>query len=212
MSLTPDLFGISSALQDLPIAGAEIQWTPSLFSTPESARLFDALYRSIAWRQEDILLFGRHIPQPRLTAWHGDADAHYRYSGLALTPAPWTDVLQQIRQRVEEVTQAHYNSVLLNLYRDGRDSMGWHSDDEAELGAAPTIASLSLGAPRSFRLKPKRRSGAKIISLELTSGSLLVMRGETQAHYVHAVPRDPRVTAPRINLTFRMIMNVRKAR
>jgi alkylated DNA repair dioxygenase AlkB len=163
------------------------------------------LYTSIEWRQEEILLFGKRIPQPRLTAWHGDPAAHYRYSGLPLTPVPWTDVLLQIRRRVEDVSQARYNSVLLNLYRDGKDSMGWHSDDEPELGAEPTIASLSFGESRLFQLKSKNRKGAKTISLELNTGSLLVMRGTTQDRFLHAVPKNQHIQAPRINLTFRMI-------
>jgi alkylated DNA repair dioxygenase AlkB len=198
-------FDAPSCLQPLPVPGADILWTPALFSPAEAAQLFDALYRSIAWRQEDILLFGKRIPQPRLTAWHGDADAHYQYSGLPLTPLPWTDVLLHIRQRVEGVTQTHFNSVLLNLYRDGRDSMGWHSDNERELGDAPTIASVSLGQTRLFQWKPRKPRTGKTVSLELNAGSLLVMCGTTQRDFVHAVPKNPHIEAPRINLTFRMI-------
>jgi alkylated DNA repair dioxygenase AlkB len=205
MSGTLDLFDASS-LQALQIPGADIQWMPALFTASEAASLFDSLTASIEWRHEEILIFGKRVPQPRLTAWHGDADAHYQYSGLPLTPRPWTDLLLTIRRRVEQVTQTRYNSVLLNLYRDGNDSMGWHSDDEPELGAEPVIASLSLGQTRLFRLKPKKRDGSKTIGIDLTSGSLLVMRGETQRHYVHAVPKSSRAYAPRINLTFRMIV------
>ncbi|HEX2604327.1 MAG TPA: alpha-ketoglutarate-dependent dioxygenase AlkB [Oxalicibacterium sp.] len=207
MPITSDLFDDSPRLQKLPISGADIQWMPALLDPSESMHLFEMLHRSVPWRQEDVFLFGRRIAQPRLTAWYGDADARYRYSGLELSPLPWTEVLLQLRQRVEDVSQARYNSVLLNLYRDGQDSMGWHSDDEPELGMAPTIASLSLGETRLFRLKPKQHGAGKTISLPLTSGSLLVMRGATQAHYLHAVPKERRVTTPRINLTFRMIVN-----
>lgn len=201
---TPDLFG-TSTLQTLAIPGADIQWMPALFNQAEAAALFAALSTSIAWRQEEILIFGKRVPQPRLTAWHGDADAYYQYSGLPLTPLPWTEVLLQIRRRVEEATHARYNSVLLNLYRDGNDSMGWHSDDEPELGDEPVIASLSFGQTRVFQIKPKKRDGGKIARIELSSGSLLVMRGQTQRNFVHAVPKSSRVHAARINLTFRMI-------
>jgi alkylated DNA repair dioxygenase AlkB len=207
MSIMPDLFAPPTPLQDLSIPDADMQWMPALFDTAESARLFDVLYQSVPWRQENILLFGRRIPQPRLTAWYGDADAHYRYSGLQLSPLPWSETLLQLRQRVEHVTHARYNSVLLNLYRDGQDSMGWHSDDEPELGATPTIASLSLGETRRFQLKPRQRGAGETVSLALGPGSLLVMRGTTQAHYLHSIPKEKRVTAPRINLTFRLIVN-----
>lgn len=212
MSDTFALFDTPSSLQALPIPDAEIQWMPALFDPTESAQLFDALYKAVDWRQEEILLFGKRVAQPRLTAWHGDSDAHYRYSGLPLRPVPWTEILLQIRQRVEEATQTRYNSVLLNLYRDGKDSMGWHSDDEPELGTEPTIASLSFGATRVFQLKPKKRAGAKIMSLELNPGSLLVMRGATQSHFVHAVPKDRHIGTPRINLTFRMIKGIPAAK
>ncbi|HWT71373.1 MAG TPA: alpha-ketoglutarate-dependent dioxygenase AlkB [Oxalicibacterium sp.] len=205
MSGTLDLFR-TSQLQTLTIPGANVQWMPALFDDGEATALFEALSTSIEWRQEDILIFGKRVPQPRLTAWYGDADAPYRYSGLQLTPRPWTALLLQIRQRVEEVTRVQYNSVLLNLYRDGKDSMGWHSDDEPELGDEPTIASLSFGQPRPFQLKPKKRDSGKIVSIELTSGSLLVMRGATQRNFLHAIPKSSRIHAPRINLTFRMIV------
>jgi alkylated DNA repair dioxygenase AlkB len=205
MSDALDLFGTSS-LQALTIPGADVQWMPALFTEAEAAAAFDALSGSIEWRQEEILIFGKRMAQPRLTAWYGDADAHYRYSGLPLTPHPWTKLLLQLRHRVENVTRAQYNSVLLNLYRDGNDSMGWHSDDEPELGGEPVIASLSFGQPRLFQLKPKKRDGSKTVRIELASGSLLVMRGQTQRNFLHAVPKSSRIHAPRINLTFRMIV------
>jgi len=194
-----------SALQRLPIPDAEIDWMEQLFSADEARMLFDVLRATTAWHQEEIVLYGRRILQPRLTAWVGDAEASYRYSGLSLTPQPWNDALLHIRQQVERVTRTQFNSVLLNLYRDGRDSMGWHSDNEAELGNAPVIASVSFGQTRAFQLKPRARSSTRPVRIDLTPGSLLVMRGATQANFLHAVPKD-RTQDARINLTFRVIV------
>jgi alkylated DNA repair dioxygenase AlkB len=188
----------------LPIDDADIQFMPHLFPPEEANYLFDALLHSIEWRHDEILIHGKKILQPRLTAWYGDAGTYYRYSGLPLTPNPWTDLLLRLKARVEKVTAWRYNSVLLNLYRDGKDSVGWHSDDESELGHEPVIASVSLGQTRTFQLKSKRRAGIAT-KMELTHGSLLLMRGATQRNYVHAVLKSSRVNGPRINLTFRTI-------
>lgn len=179
------------------------------FMRPEAATVLLAdLTSTIAWRQEPIRMFGKEVMQPRLTAWHGDATAHYQYSGLALTPQPWTPALQELRKQVEAATATRFNSVLLNLYRAGQDSMGWHADNEPELGPAPVIASVSLGATRRFRLKPRdpQRTPHEPVSLDLTAGSLLVMRGLTQQHWLHAVPKTAHPVGPRINLTFRKVV------
>ena len=159
----------------------------------------------MAWEQRAIRIFGQEIPQPRLTAWYGDAAARYTYSGLAWEPRLWTPALLALRQRIETATGAHFNSVLLNHYRHGRDSMGWHADDEPELGPAPTIASLSLGATRRFRLRPRAGLGHPPFGLDLPSGSLLLMRGPTQQHWQHALPKTARPVAARLNLTFRWV-------
>jgi alkylated DNA repair dioxygenase AlkB len=145
--------------------------------------------------------------QPRLTAWYGDATARYSYSGLDLTPQPWTPALLALRTQVEQATGVTFNSVLLNLYRTGQDSMGWHADDEPELGPEPVIASISLGATRRFRLRPRHSQQLPHapLGLDLPSGSLLVMRGTTQQHWQHAVPKTARPVGPRLNLTFRTI-------
>lgn len=173
-------------------------------SPAESERAFGAICAEVPLRQETIRLFGRPILQPRLSAWHGDPGAHYTYSGLALTPNPWTPILEELRARVEMAAGAPFNSVLVNHYRDGDDSMGKHSDDEPELGTNPIIASLSIGEKRRFVLEPKKKGGERVV-LELGGGSLLVMAGTTQHHYRHGVPKQAGRGA-RINMTFRKIL------
>ena len=198
------------ALSDLLLPQAELLFDPTFLPAAEAGPLLAQLTADVAWEQRSIRIFGQEIPQPRLTAWYGDAEARYTYSGLAWEPRPWLPALQALRQRLEAATDARYNSVLLNLYRDGRDSMGWHADDEPELGSAPTIASLSLGAPRRFRLRPYRagpRAGLAHapVGLDLPNGSLLLMRGPTQRHWQHALPKTARPVGPRLNLTFRWV-------
>jgi alkylated DNA repair dioxygenase AlkB len=171
---------------------------------------FARLRDEVPWERHRIRLFGREIDSPRLSSWIGDADAVYTYSGTRFEPHAWTPTLATLRDWLESVLDARFNSVLANLYRDGRDSMGWHSDDEPELGAEPVIASLSFGAARRFRLR-HRRDPAQRLELELASGSLLVMRGTTQRHYRHDLPRTARPIAPRINLTFRWIQGTKFA-
>ncbi|MBG8554405.1 alpha-ketoglutarate-dependent dioxygenase AlkB family protein [Hymenobacter guriensis] len=187
---------------------AEVWLDENFLPAATAARLFEELQNAVPWRQESITLFGKPRLQPRLAAWYGDATAHYRYSGLTLVPLPWTPTLQQLRRQIEGACSTSFNSVLLNLYRSGQDSMGWHADDEPELGPQPVIASLSLGATRRFRLKPKPRAGieAEPVSLDIASGSLLVMRGLMQQHWLHAVPKTALPVGPRLNLTFRHIM------
>lgn len=190
----------------LPIADADVRLyaSPDLGAPPSV--LFDTLFDSLAWRQEDIVLFGRKLRQPRLLAWYGDADAVYRYSGVQHEPLPWTEVLAGLRQRLERLTAARFNSVLANLYRDHRDSMGLHADDEPELGKRPVIASLSLGAERVFRLRHRHRRDLRPVRMLLPAGSLLVMAGDTQVNWKHEVPKQALPCGPRINLTFRQIL------
>lgn len=167
-------------------------------------RWLAALLAETPWEQPQVRLYGRLYPVPRQVAWYGDAGARYRYSGLSHRPLPWTPLLAEIRAAVEAFVGQPLNGVLLNHYRDGRDSMGWHSDDEAELGRNPLIASLSLGGTRRFDL---RRVGQSRIahSLLLEHGSLLVMAGATQHHWQHQVAKTRRPCAPRLNLTFRQV-------
>ncbi len=179
--------------------------TPHFLPAAQATALLAHLTAAVAWEQRRIVLFGKTHPQPRRTAWYGDPEARYAYSGLAWEPRPWLPALADLRQRLEAACEAHFNSVLLNLYRDGRDSMGWHADDEPELGPAPTIASLSLGATRRFRLRPRPGTAGTAFGLDLPAGSLLLMRPPTQAEWQHALPKTARPVGPRLNLTFRWV-------
>lgn len=171
---------------------------------------FERLLADVAWEQHQIRVFGRRVATPRLSAWYGDPGARYGYSGVALEPLPWLPAISELKSLAE--SQGHgdhgsstYNSVLLNLYRDGSDSMGWHSDDEPELGDRPVIGSLSLGAERRFLLKRRGRADVDRVELTLSHGSLLIMYGDTQRNWKHSLPKSSGVREPRINLTFRLI-------
>lgn len=183
---------------------AEVYLTSSFFSPAESDALLADLTANIAWEQKAIQFMGKQVMQPRLIAWYGDAGKSYRYSGLTVHPLPWTPTLLDMKAQVEAAANVTFNSVLLNLYRDGQDSVGWHSDDEPELGTNPVIASVSLGAARAFQFKHKQNPDLKQ-SVELTHGSLLLMRGTTQHFWKHQIPKTKKPLAARINLTFRVI-------
>jgi alkylated DNA repair dioxygenase AlkB len=191
-------------LQKIDLPDAEVYYTPAFFTAQESNRYFNELLNQVAWQQEHIKLFGKEHPMPRLTAWYGDKA--YTYSGLQNKPQPWLPVLQELREEIEEASGQTYNSVLLNLYRTGQDSMGWHSDDETELGQNPTIASLSFGAVRKFSLKHKYKKNLKTCALELTNGSLLIMQGTTQHYWQHRISKTALTVESRINLTFRKVI------
>lgn len=172
---------------------------------PQPAVAFAALFEEVAWRQDTIMMYGRPVLIPRLNAWYGEPEAKYAYSGLQLAPLAWTPTLQQIRREVENCLELSFNSALVNLYRDGNDSVAWHSDDEKELGPEPVIASVSLGAERRFSLRHRRDSSIPVQHIPLRAGSLLVMRGPTQRHWHHQVAKDKTVRDGRINITFRQI-------
>lgn len=194
------LFGDSAPVELLPYDGRLTYWDWALgdLSAPDvMKRLLD----ETDWEQRSIVLFGREVPQPRLNSWYGDIT--YTYSGITMTPRPWTPVLIDLRRRCEDLTGARFNSVLINLYRNGDDSMGWHADDERELGAEPAIASLSLGAVRRFRMR--HRETREIVEVDPGSGSLIFMSGLSQACWMHEVPKSKKVVDARINLTFRWI-------
>jgi alkylated DNA repair dioxygenase AlkB len=165
--------------------------------------LFRLWSRSLDWQQRPIRLFGREVMQPRLTCFYGEPGVRYRYSGKTLEAHRFTDELRDLAERLGECIGTGFNSVLCNLYRDGRDSMGWHADDETELGKDPVIASVSLGQARRFRLKPRSGGGSRALMLE--HGSLLVMSGDLQHHWLHELPKSRQALGPRINLTFRRI-------
>jgi len=188
----------------LDLYEGEARLWPAAFDPNEATGLFDELRREIDWQQEKILMFGRRVPVPRRVAWHGDPGASYTYSGTEHHPLPWTPALDRVRSRLTGLTGVRFNAVLLNLYRDGRDGMGWHADDEPELGRDPVIASVSLGATRRFCLRHRRRKDLRLDVL-LTHGSLLLMSGATQHHWVHALPKTAVPVGERINLTFRRV-------
>lgn len=191
----------------VPVVDGELRYWPQALDADEAAVLFDALRRTSGWEQEEIVIFGERRRVPRLVAWHGDPGAAYTYSGTFHEPQPWTPELAGLRRRVESLSGQSFNSVLLNLYRDGSDGMGWHADDEPELGRNPVIASVSLGATRRFRLR-HRRGRAEPLTLPLASGSLLLMGGELQHYWLHAVPKTKQPVGERINLTFRRVLPV----
>lgn len=165
----------------------------------DAGRLFQELMTVTPWRHEIATVMGRRVPIPRLTAWHGEAG--YVYSGIRMAPAPWNAPLLELKAAAEACAGHAFNSVLLNLYRDGRDSVSWHADNEPGLGRNPVIASISLGATRRFQMKHRLRG--ERLSLHLPPGSCLVMAGATQHHWLHQVPKTSRPVGPRINLTFR---------
>ena len=191
-------------LEAVALAGADVQFDPHWLRAAEADALLDVLRSGIDWEVHRIRLFGRLVDSPRLSSWIGDAGASYVYSGTRFEPHPWPPALIGLRERVSEAAGLRFNSVLANLYRDGRDAMGWHSDDEAELGRQPVIASISLGATRRFAFRHRHEPSRKLV-LELPHGSLLLMGGDTQLNYRHALPRTARPVGPRINLTFRRL-------
>jgi alkylated DNA repair dioxygenase AlkB len=177
---------------------------PRFYSQKESIQLFDELLKTINWKQEQIKWYGKLLDLPRKTAWYGEKGKNYTYSGISVFPEPWTPALEDIKNKIETVCGIKLNSVLLNLYRDEKDSVSWHSDDEKELGINPVIVSLSLGEERVFQLQNKENPDLRK-DLLLTSGSLLLMRGATQHYWKHQIPKTSRKLKPRINLTFRII-------
>lgn len=190
-------------------AALDIEYWADFLSESEAAETLGALLAETPWVQPELMIYGKRVKMPRLTCWYGDPDATYVYSGLENKPLPWSSRLSDIRGKVEAVVRSKFNSVLLNLYRDGNDYMSWHRDDEPELSSKPVIASVSLGSIRKFDFRPARPRPAETretYSLELAHGSLLLMRGETQAEWEHGIAKARSVTTPRINLTFRLIL------
>lgn len=169
----------------------------------EATTFLTTLLHEVPWRDEEIRMFGKNVSVPRRVCWYGDAAAVYKYSGIRHEPLPWIPALFDLKQRIEETTQQHFNSVLCNLYRDENDSMGWHADKEKELGVESYIASLSLGASRLFRVQ--HNASKHKMEVTLNHGSLLAMAGRFQKNWRHCVPKQTHPTLPRINLTFRYI-------
>lgn len=180
------------------------EYLGKICSPEESPTLFDDLLATSPWQPDEVVLFGRKRILSRKVAWMGDAGFTYSYSGTSKTASPLTPALLLIKKRVEQQCAHRFNSCLMNLYHDGSEGMGWHSDDEKTLGRNPVIASVSFGAERVFKLK--HRESKEIVSVLLENGSLLVMKGATQHHWVHAMPKTKKITTPRINLTFRTFL------
>lgn len=201
-----DLFIATNRLNLLELPDAEIYYLPSLQLDCAPSALLQMLIERIPWRSEEVTVWGKRHVQPRLIAWFGSPGCDYKYSGAELSPLPWTDTLSKVLRTVENAADASFNSVLLNYYRNCHDSMGFHSDDEPELGTNPIIASLSVGEERVFTLKHKHRKEMKPVKLRLESGSLLVMKGETQKNWKHAIAKQKSPCGPRVNLTFRRIL------
>jgi alkylated DNA repair dioxygenase AlkB len=190
----------------IELRDASLWYFPLVFTADEADALLNYCLSCLPWRQDFLVIAGKRVAIPRLQNWFGDPDAHYSYSGLALTPLPWTAQLLRIRDRAESIAGQSFNAALANYYRNGRDSVGWHSDDEKELGPQPVIASVSLGATRVFEMRHRYDKTIKTLRLPLTHGSVLVMKGGTQQFWRHQLPKDEEVTQPRVNLTLRKIL------
>lgn len=195
---------IPAPAENLAPCDGELYLLRGFYSSNTADRYFQDLLHGLAWQTEQIQIFGRLLTVPRLMAWYGDSDAHYRYSGVDHAPLPWSGALLAIKADLESVCQHRFNSVLVNLYRNGRDSMGCHADNEPELGANPLIASLSFGDSRLFRLRHNRSK--QRLDIELAHGDLLVMAGTLQHHWRHELPKTRQIKQARINLTFRRIL------
>jgi alkylated DNA repair dioxygenase AlkB len=180
-----------------------VNYYGKILASKEANQYFDLLKQNILWENDEVIIFGKHIVTKRKAAWYGDSDYLYTYSNTTKKALAWTKELSELKQVVEEIVGAKFNSCLLNLYHNGNEGMGWHSDDEKSLGKNNTIASLSLGAERKFSFKHKQTK--QIVSLVLEHGSLLIMKGATQANWLHSLPKSKNITLPRINLTFRTI-------
>lgn len=206
-----DLFGNSNSLHSdeegkvglNKIKNGEYIFYPSFFDKAESELLFKSLKESVLWKQESMNMYGKKINFPRLTAWYGNNDKPYSFSGITLQPHPWTNEILTIKSKIEPISKTEFNSVLLNFYRDGNDSISWHTDAEKELGINPIIASVNFGATRKFQLRHLETK--EKLEIELSQGSLLIMQGELQHFWQHQVPKTSKPVGERINLTFRVI-------
>ncbi len=199
-----ELFPHDASANLLPRDGTVNYFGPILSAT-DSVIIYQKLLDGISWAHDELVLFGKRIITAREVAWFGDAGLSYRYSGTTKQPKSWTADLLELKALAEDLSKSRFNSCLLNLYHNGGEGMGWHSDDEKSIVRDSAIASISLGAEREFRMKHKT-SGEKVAVL-LESGSLLVMKGSTQRHWLHSIPKTKKVTAPRINLTFRTMLS-----
>ena len=201
-----DIFGHNPEIIDpvIKLQDAELLYIPAFFNKSESDQLFKALLETIQWKQDKILMYGKDLPLPRLSAWYGETQKSYTYSGITLNPLPWTYELLQIKEKIEAEANVRFSSVLLNRYRDGQDYVGWHTDAEKELGVNPVIGSVNFGATRKFQLRRIDNHKEKF-EIELNHGTFLVMQGSTQHFWQHQVPKTAMKIGERLNLTFRII-------
>ena len=190
----------------LSMPNAEVNFYRNFYDLRESDKIFQILRDEINWRQDKMKLYGKDIDLPRKTAWYGDQNKSYTFSGIHLNPEPWTPTLLQVKERIEKVSEVKFNSVLLNLYRHGNDGISWHTDVEPELGKNPVIGSVSFGGARRFMFRHRQNQTLKT-EIELTHGSFLLMAGETQHFWQHQIPKTSKQVEPRINLTFRKIID-----
>jgi alkylated DNA repair dioxygenase AlkB len=197
-----DLF--SNEITNLLPCDGEVLYYRAVMSAEKANQYLKLLLETVAWRNDEVIIFGKRIVTKRKVAWYGDAGLDYTYSGITRQPLAWTEALLQLKHLAEERTGATYNSCLLNLYHDGNEGMSWHSDDEKTLTHQATIASMSFGAERKFSFKHKKQPLTASVLLE--HGSLLVMQGATQTHWLHSLPKTVKVNKPRINLTFRRMV------
>jgi alkylated DNA repair dioxygenase AlkB len=184
---------------------AEINFYPHFFTKSESDLIFENLFNEIKWRSDKIKLYGKEIDLPRKTAWYGETGKSYTYSGIQMFPEPWTPTLLKIKKKIEKIADVKFNSVMMNLYRDGNDGISWHTDAETELGKNPVIGSVSFGETRRFMLRHRYNKILKT-EFELSHGSFLLMSGTTQHFWQHQIPKTTKKLDSRINLTFRTII------
>lgn len=205
-NIQADLFGqtLETSNPLIKLQDAELLYHPAFYNKSESDVLFKTLLETIEWNQDKIIMYGKELPLPRLSAWYGDNNKPYTYSGITLNPLPWTNELLLIKQRIEEEANVKFSSVLLNRYRDGQDYVGWHTDAEKELGKNPVIGSVNFGATRKFQLRRIDDHKEKF-EVELKHGTFLVMQGTTQHFWQHQVPKTATKIGERLNLTFRVI-------
>lgn len=205
-NIQTDLFGqtIETPNPLIKLKDAELLYHPAFFDNAESDRIFKTLLETIEWKQDKIMMYGKELPLPRLSAWYGDNNKPYTYSGITLNPLPWTNELLEIKEKIEAEVKVKFSSVLLNRYRDGQDYVGWHTDAEKELGKNPIIGSVNFGATRKFQLRRIDDHKEKF-EVELKHGTFLVMGGGTQHFWQHQVPKTAHKIGERLNLTFRVI-------
>lgn len=190
---------------DIDLPDAELEYRPQFIRNTEAWTLYERILAETVWQQETIKVYGKEHLTPRLSCWMGDPSADYGYSNLMMKPVPWSNTVLSVKRHLALATGDSFNSVLINYYRNGQDSNGWHSDDEPQLGQNPVIASISLGATRDFHLRHKTEKQHNH-KMALENGSLLMMRGSTQRYWQHHIPKRARA-AGRINLTFRTIVS-----